>query len=213
MKQHTDTTPTPNANAQSNAPKRSSFRAFEKCHPIKVEDVRTEPWVPHPLWELQQPIISTDIGFITTKETYGWLHCMSAFPIDWEGKRFPSAEHFFQWLRFSEHPAIQEKILEAASPFVSKLVARAHKDKLGRVGRWDESQADIKTMRRVLRLKLDQHPDLAVKLKATGKAVLVEDCSSRDRESARFWGAVKAHNRWHGDNVLGCLWMELRDTL
>lgn len=166
----------------------------------------------HTLWSKPQRVSPGDISFIKTKERYGWMHCMSAFHVDWEGIRFPSAEHLFQWLRFSAYPEVQDKILATKSPMAAKWVAQDHKGLLGRTA-WDESQDDIPNMRRVLRHKLADHPDLAQKLKATGQAVLIEDCSSRDRDSARFWGAVKIGDKWHGENVLGCLWMEQRDLL
>jgi predicted NAD-dependent protein-ADP-ribosyltransferase YbiA (DUF1768 family) len=211
-------TPTPNVNAQSNTfPPGTLFpgvRTFVKPKPVQFGPVVIQPTVPHRLWTSPQPESPTDIGFITTKEPHGWLHCMSAYPLFWAGNRYPTAEHLFQCLRFSLYPQIQDEILAKPSPMAAKWVACKHKALLGRRPRyWDESPDDIDRMRFVLRLKLDQHPALAVKLKATGQAVLVEDCSRRDRGSARFWGAVKSGGKWCGANVLGCLWMELRDTL
>lgn len=206
--------PTPNTNAQPNAAAISyAFRTFQPTKPVQLSEVKIQATVPHRLWNDRQPVSPTDIGFITTRDTYGWMHCMSAHPVDWEGIRFPSAEHLFQWLRFSAYPEVQDEIFKQKSPLPAKWVAAKHKEKLGRNRWWDQHDEDIERMRRVLRAKIAQHPDLAAKLKATEQAVLVEDCTHRDRESARFWGAVKAFGRWHGSNVLGCLWMELRDTL
>lgn len=37
-----------------------------------------------------------------------------------------------------------------------------------------------------LRLKLEQHPDLKQKLIETGDAIIIEDCTTHDREAARI---------------------------
>ena len=62
-------------------------------------------------------------------------------------------------------------------------------------------------------LKLEQHPLLKKKLLDTGSAEIIEDCTTHDRESSRFWGAVKKDGIWVGENKLGNLWMEIRDEL
>jgi predicted NAD-dependent protein-ADP-ribosyltransferase YbiA (DUF1768 family) len=68
-------------------------------------------------------------------------------------------------------------------------------------------------MKMCLKLKLEQHPELNDKLVATGNATIIEDCTTHDRESARFWGAVKIDGEWVGENVLGKIWMEIREEL
>lgn len=47
----------------------------------------------------------------------------------------------------------------------------------------------------------------------TGNAVIIEDCTKRNREAARIWGQVKVNGKWVGQNILGQLWMELRTEL
>ena len=68
-------------------------------------------------------------------------------------------------------------------------------------------------MKKCLLLKLEQHPELKDKLIATEDAVIIEDCTTHDRESARFWGAVKKDGKWIGKNNFGKLWMEIRSEL
>lgn len=69
-------------------------------------------------------------------------------------------------------------------------------------------------MRLVLRLKLEQHPELKAMLLNTGDAQIIEDCSARPTESGLFWGAQHMpegwYPRWLGHNQLGKLWMALR---
>lgn len=65
-------------------------------------------------------------------------------------------------------------------------------------------------MRPCLRLKVDQYPELLHLPRRTGDTMPIENCTSHPWESAEFWGAVRRGGEWHGQNVLGCLWMEIR---
>lgn len=81
-----------------------------------------------------------------------------------------------------------------------------------------QSSEDLALMEFVLRLKLEAHPNLAEELKATGKALIIDDCSKRHHGSGLFWGAEKVTNEdgtvwWRGSNNLGHLWMRLRGEL
>ena len=91
------------------------------------------------------------------------------------------------------------------------MIARKNRELLGRGKKWDEAPSDIPLMKECLELKLEQHPELKDKLIETGNATIIEDCTTHDRESARFWGAVKKDGQWIGENVFGKLWMEIRD--
>lgn len=153
--------------------------------------------------------------FTGVREPYGWLGNMYAHPIRHDGKLFRTSEALFQWLRFEGHPKVQQEIFVQMGPMGSKMKARVNQHLLNRAGNWDEDESDKDLMRLCLRLKVEQHPDVRKGLLATGDQSLVENCSNRDRESSRFWGAVynAATNQWEGENVLGVLWMELRSEL
>jgi hypothetical protein len=70
---------------------------------------------------------------------------------------------------------------------------------------------DLDLMRKVLRLKLENHPALKEKLLALpAEAVIIEDATRRHGESAGFWGMRLQNGIWSGQNWLGRLWMELR---
>ena len=104
---------------------------------------------------------------------------------------------------------IREEIRKAKSPMSAKMTAKSKRYRaLRRIE--PASPADLDNMRLVLRLKLRYHPRLKEMLLATGDAVLVEDCSAR---SASPWGCQKRDGEWLGDNLLGKLWMELREEL
>jgi len=86
---------------------------------------------------------------------------------------------------------------------------------LNRGAMWDEHDDDKHLMAGCLKLKIEQHPSLKNRLLNTGEKKIIEDCSLRPRESARFWGAVydQPTGKWIGENVLGVMWMELRAEL
>lgn len=154
-----------------------------------------------------------EITITKVKEESGWLSCMSAYPIAYKDRQYKTCEALFQALRFEGYPEIQKQIQECPSPMGAKMIARKNRDKLNRGVKWDEAPSDIPLMKKCLKLKLEQHPELKEKLIATGDAIIIEDCTTHDRESARFWGAVKKDGKWIGENVFGKLWMEIRKEL
>ena len=95
----------------------------------------------------------------------------------------------------------------------AKMNARLNRNKLERGTIWDQAPEDIPRMKECLELKLVQHPELNQKLLDTGNNEIIEDCTTHDRESARFWGMVNSDNKWIGENQLGKIWMEIRDSL
>jgi ribA/ribD-fused uncharacterized protein len=150
----------------------------------------------------------SDIAFTKVKLPYGWLSNMAPFPIQAEGRIWRTSEALFQALRFTD-PACIDAIHEATSPMVAKMVAKAN----GRhrvVEPW--STADVGNMHRVLRLKIEQHPELKFSLLATHGRI-IEDCTLRPVDSALFWGARRSAEGWIGKNMLGVLWMGLREEL
>jgi ribA/ribD-fused uncharacterized protein len=153
------------------------------------------------------------IAFTKVKLPYGWLGNMSPYPIEYEGKLYRTSEALFQALRFQGYPEVQEEIRAQRSPMSAKMVAKRHRHLLNRNPEWDEADDDIERMRLCLKLKLAQHPELIQMLIDTGDALIIEDCTARPRGSAKFWGAVLEDGQWVGRNVLGNLWMELREEL
>ena len=75
------------------------------------------------------------------------------------------------------------------------MKARKNREKLNRGEKWDEAKEDIPWVKKCPKLKFDNHPDLKKRLIDTGEAVIIEDCTTDDRESARFWGAVKNNDK------------------
>lgn len=157
-------------------------------------------------------IAEDDIAFTGVRKPFGWLGNMAPYPVVFDGQKWPRSEHLFQALRFSQDQhVIREAIRAEPNPMKAKFLARSYAEKF-----FLEPQGfqDVQNMRRVLWLKLQQHPDLARQLLATDDRKIIEDVTSRHgKGSARFWGAARTPDGWEGDNMLGELWMILRDEL
>lgn len=144
------------------------------------------------------------IAFRRVKGPYGWLSNMSPHPVN----GFRTAEAMFQAYRFPSYGKVYNAILTEKSPMGAKMVAKKHANYMIVVPR---SEADLRTMRMVLELKVNEHPELLKALLATGDELIVEDVSARPNESGLFWGAaLQPDGTWHGNNQLGKMWMELR---
>lgn len=157
----------------------------------------------------------------------GFLQNMSPHPVEFGGREWRTTEALFQALRFCDmvngepklnpdgslvpnRPDIVTNIWRQKSPMAAKMVTKSVRDQMVVQ---PLSRQDMGNMRLALRLKVEQHPELARLLDETGEAVLIEDCSNRMGGSGLFWGAaLMPWGRWLGENHLGKLWMELRAT-
>lgn len=143
--------------------------------------------------------------FYKTKEALGGLSNMAAgFPLQVNNLDIRTSEALYQALRFPQQPAIQQEIIDQASPMAAKMVSKKHRP----LTRADWPEVRVKIMRWCLRVKLLQHWEaFGGLLLSTGERPIVER-SRRDR----FWGAVldKEQQTLEGENVLGRLLMELR---
>jgi ribA/ribD-fused uncharacterized protein len=129
------------------------------------------------------------------------LSNFSAFRIAWKARDFDTSEHAYHWEKFPLEPDIRQGILQARSAHQAFKIAEYYKDKV----RSDWPQRRVATMKEILRAKVKQHEYVNRKLIETGNRWLVED-SWRDS----FWGWGEDGN---GQNMLGRLWMEIRDEL
>lgn len=130
------------------------------------------------------------------------LSNFSSFRLQWSGHDFDTSEHAYHWEKFNgADPEVQSMILECRSAHEAFKLAESQK--LLRRQDWDNVKVDV--MRKIIRAKAEQHEYVMRKLLATGNRRLVED-SWRDD----FWGWGPNKD---GKNMLGKLWMELRDSL
>jgi ribA/ribD-fused uncharacterized protein len=157
----------------------------------------------------------TVVSFDKIDEPNGWLSNMSRHalrvPRQPGGVLYRTAEHYFQCGRFNDEQ-IQQEILAVNSPMKAKWTARAIANEFPEKRVITPyTPADLDLMRRTIRLKLENHPNLRAQLLAFPKDwIIIEDASARHGESARFWGMRLHGNIWTGQNWLGRLWMELR---
>jgi ribA/ribD-fused uncharacterized protein len=155
------------------------------------------------------------IPFTKVDEPNGWLGNMSRHPLrvpkEPGGVRYQTAEHYYQCMKFDD-PQIHQEILAENSPMSAKWVARAKaRDFPEKRVITSYTPADLDLMRRTIRLKLENHPNLRAQLLAFhDDGIIIEDASARRGESARFWGMRLQGNIWTGQNWLGRLWMDLR---
>jgi len=161
--------------------------------------------------KLKEAYMLTDklITFKRVKEAYGWLSNMSPHPVD----AYRTAEAYFQASRFSD-AQIRDLIRAEKSPMGAKMVAKKYIDQMVVVPR---SEQDLLNMRCALLLKVQTHRHLMKELLDTGDRLIVEDVTSRPNESGLYWGMAIRFDEtglhWEGNNQLGKLWMELRQSL
>lgn len=130
------------------------------------------------------------------KGEYEFLSNFYPATVSYEGDMYPSVEHAFQAAKTLD-PQMRLKI---------RLSNAAGAKKLGRQldlrSDWETIKLDV--MRELLKAKFSD-PELRAKLKATGRESLVEGNWWGDT----FWGVC----RGQGENHLGVLLMEIRDSL
>ena len=143
----------------------------------------------------------------TDKEVY--FFTPSFYPLDnfsahaiklWD-MRFSTAEHAYQWKKFSlSHPNIAEKILDAKSPHSVKIIS--DENSMNILSAWHEEKVGV--MEEILVAKTQQHEDVRDALKRTGKKDIIEN-SPIDS----FWGNGPQKD---GKNMIGKIWMKIRNT-
>jgi ribA/ribD-fused uncharacterized protein len=123
----------------------------------------------------------------------------SAHAIEFRGRLYPTCEHAYQAAKCAD-PEGQEAIRNAHSPLEAKRLSnetyRAARDPY-----WGNKK--IAVVEEILRAKLAQHPEAQEALRKSGDEEIVED-SPTDY----FWGAGADGS---GQNMLGKLWMKIRD--
>ncbi len=118
---------------------------------------------------------------------------------------FSTSEHLYQAAKFGAAPAVQRRI--AGAPTAREAAAIGRGERAGLDPRWNEQRVNV--MRWVLRMKREANAAaIDAALARSGERAIVE-VSTRDP----WWGARPDGDRYRGANVLGRLWMELRQQL
>lgn len=144
------------------------------------------------------------------RDEYGAFSNMSAHSIVLDGVTWPRAEQLFQALRFTPSHELRSILLAETNPMRAKMTVKARLDEAVVAPR---SAQDVANMRMTIALKQAQHDAVTALLRKSAHRPIIEDVSRRPSESGLFWGArYLGDDRWEGLNVLGTLWMELREA-
>ena len=143
--------------------------------------------------------MSEPINFIETR--FHFLSPFSAHRIEIWGEVFPTIEHAYQSSRIIPGPE-RLSIKNAGSPLEAWREGQKYKDspELAVPG-FDKAAI----MEELFRAKLAQHSDIADILRESGDSELLKVW-----ETDYYWGTGKDGS---GQNVMGKLWMKLRDEL
>jgi ribA/ribD-fused uncharacterized protein len=139
------------------------------------------------------------------------LSNMSAHPIEIEGVKYPTVEHYFQAMKAKEFDdqEVFDKIVKSKTPKAAKALGKKVKKFVTEV--WDAKRDLI--METGLRAKFVQHPELRKELMAT-EDKLIGEADPRNT----YWGIgtsmdlekSKTPSKWRGQNKLGKMLMTLR---
>lgn len=116
-----------------------------------------------------------------------------------DGKEWPTVEHYFQAQKFSSSPEYQEKIRAASEPSRAKTFGSSKEFPIR--NDWDTYREDV--MKKAIKAKFEQNPNLKQLLASTAPRPLIEDTNDA------YWGGGRNKK---GKNRLGILLMELRDA-
>ena len=140
------------------------------------------------------------INFYRVSDEYGCFSNFAPYPIQLDGKEWPTSEHYFQAQKF-EDAAHQEAIRRTKSPMIAARKGRDRKKPL----RHDWESVKVAVMRKAVRAKFTQHDDLRRILLSTGDAEIAEHT---EKDSYCGDGGDGS-----GKNMLGRILMELRNQL
>jgi len=152
------------------------------------------------------------ITFTSSKAPYGWMGNMAGYmngkplTIEYEDKLWLTSENLFQALRFKD-TGIQG-LIRKENGFNGKKVAKRFSDDMTVK---PLSRQDIRNMILCVKLKVEQYPELRQALIDTEDMTIIEDVTFRQDGTGLFWGAAKLNQHWIGHNILGIIWMHVRD--
>lgn len=137
--------------------------------------------------------------FYRVDEPYGFMSNFARYPIQVDGREWPTSEHYFQAQKFAGRPG-EEQVRAARA---ARDAAHLGRTLPGLRGDWDAVKDEV--MLKALRAKFTQHPDLRSQLLATGNRALIEHTTND-----AYWADGGDGS---GRNRLGELLMRVRAEL
>jgi ribA/ribD-fused uncharacterized protein len=140
------------------------------------------------------------IHFYRVADEFGEFSNFAPYPIQLDGIRWPTSEHYFQAQKF-EDAHYRQKICSTPSAWEAARLGRDRKQKLRR----DWESAKVGIMKKAVSAKFNQHPSLRNLLLSTDDAKLVEHT-----DNDAYWGDG---GDGKGCNKLGQILMQVRQEL
>lgn len=136
-------------------------------------------------------------------EPYGCFSNFSRHGFEVDGTAWQTVEHYFQAMKFAGTPR-EDAVRRAPAPMTAKQMGQDRDQPDFRLRPdWEAVKDDV--MRRAVRAKFTQHPDIRAVLLGTGDEELIEDAPSD-----YYWGCGADGT---GKNRLGKVLTEVRGEL
>ena len=155
------------------------------------------------------------IGFHREYEENGCFCNWYPAEFDYAGRHYLHSEQFmmYQKVMMFGQTELGEEIMRTPDPEQCKILGREFFDGFD-AALWKKTRFTV--VKRGIRAKFSQNPQMMEVLLATGNAILAE-CSPRDKD----WGIllstsdpeVQDITKWRGENLLGQVLMEVREEL
>jgi len=120
----------------------------------------------------------SEIRFCLPVGKWWFLSPYAEFPfkmdVDGDTYTFPSAEHYYQAMKFYASDKRFNVIINMKNPDDARLITKTPEYKINRRADFEENK--FKIMEDGLRAKFMQNSDAAEMLKSTGNAVLIKSC-------------------------------------
>lgn len=143
--------------------------------------------------------IVVPIYFYRVGDPYGCFSNFAPYPIELDGKKWLTTEHYFQAQKFIlTAPEYAEKIRQANSPMKAATLGRSRKVPI----RSDWEEVKVAIMEKAVRRKFESYPELQHILLSTGDEEIIEKTNVD-----HFWGIGSSGT---GKNMLGRILMKLR---
>lgn len=149
------------------------------------------------------------VAFSKTKESFGGFSNMSAeYSLRVGDMVFPTSEHFYQSMKYVDHPEVQNEIIGEKNPILMKNKQKKHRELVRRD--WDELKEII--MEITVHLKLVSHWVKFGNLLVESGGKEIVEISKKDS----FWGMIPQTSNSEilvGENKLGDILVRFRELI